>query len=586
MSRRPPLTSRTRRLRTMSMGLVVAAATLSVGASATPTASPPSLVLGLVFGARVQVMPMQHGPSEDPGANAQFAPSLAASAQLTYYGGRVVSNAKVYQVSWGPSVDTKVQSGLGAFYTAITNSDYFDWLAEYDTVGRNGSDGQSGSNQHIGRGSFGRAIEITPAAQGTSLSDDQIQAELAAQTAAGKLPTPDLDAAGNVNAVYMIDFPPGVTITGPGGSGQSCVQFCAYHSTVVIGGRSVPYGVLPDLGGPCSMGCGMDPAPFNNATAVHSHELVEAITDAEVGVGAANSVARPLAWYDAAANTGEIGDICNAQHATVAGFVVQTEWSNSQGACIASRPLPTCGTAAPPCTPCTAAPSSCTGATPVCASDQEDFKLGQCVACADSSACSAKAPVCDKSRAATDDTCRGCTSNADCGTAAPTCQVATGKCIECLTSSDCKAPAACDTSANVCVECTTNAQCANPAPACGQNRKCDACRTSADCAGNTAGALCATSGACASCLTDADCGSASNPSCDPGVGACVPQGTVGQHGTAAPKAQGNGDMYGGFAPPNTNAGSCSASASDARAGVFAGAALLAALALARRRRLL
>jgi hypothetical protein len=492
---------------------------------------------------------------------------VTANANLVYYGGRVISNVKVYQVSWGPNVDPTLKSALAGFYTAITGGAYFDWLGEYDTAGKNGQDGQPGSNQHIRRGTFGAAYTITPAAQGTSITDDQIQQELLAQIGAGKLPQPDVDGAGNVNAIYMIDFPPGMTITGPGGAGVSCQQFCAYHSTALVGGKGVPYGVLPDLGGPCAGGCGQNPTQVNNATSVHSHELVEAVTDAEAGLGGQN-VGRPLAWYDATQGNGEIGDICNGQQAQLGSYTVQTEWSNAAGGCIATRTLALCTGNNAPCTPCSKADegtaNGCTGATPRCATDASDPKAGQCVACATSSDCSGATPTCDKSSGATGDTCRGCRANADCSgtSASATCDVASGRCVECATGADCK----------------------NPKPACNAGT-CAACATNADCAGNVAGRICAPSGSCAECTIDADCKDPSNPACDDGIGKCVPHGQVGMHGPDGGAPGGYAPGY-GWRPPNTNDKACATSpGGDAPFGAAAVAGLAAALGgVVRRRR--
>ena len=449
-----------------------------------------------------------------------------AGAHLTYYGGRVISNVKVYAVNWGTGVSTTVSSQIGAFYTAITASSYFDWLGEYNTVGLNGQDGQPGSNQRIGRGTFGGGYTLMNVATTGTVTDDQIQSTLSAAITSGALPQPDLDAAGNVNAVYMIDFPPGLTVTGPGGTDTSCVQFCAYHSTVAFGGRSVPYGVLPDLGGACADGCGMGAVPFDNVTSVHSHELVESVTDAEVGVASQTSVGRPIAWYDTATDTGEIGDICNAMQTQLVGYTVQTLWSNVVGACIASRQLAMCSGSNAPCTPCASTDdgAACSGATPVCATDAADVRQGQCVACNSNAQCSGATPTCDKSGGALQDTCRACASNADCaGGTSPVCELSgakAGQCVECNVDSDCPNGGKCDTSANTCAECETAAQCANPTPACSAQKKCAACTQDADCAGSPAGAHCnASSGACGASSAgspSADGGAPLNPDTDPG----------------------------------------------------------------------
>ncbi|ORY41947.1 hypothetical protein BCR33DRAFT_328749 [Rhizoclosmatium globosum] len=146
------------------------------------------------------------------------------------------------------------------------------------------------------------------------------------------------------NTYYPIHFAPGISITQ--GGGASCSVFCAYHGTIDIsslnvGTKYLYYGVVPDQGGSCAGGCGSDPSEVNNMFSVASHELAEAATDAAVGVATAN--ASPLAWYDS--TNGEIGDICNAQQGTTVGgdgvtYVIQTIWSNSANACVASGPAP------------------------------------------------------------------------------------------------------------------------------------------------------------------------------------------------------------------------------------------------------
>ena len=185
----------------------------------------------------------------------------------------------------------------------------------------------------IGRGTVIGPYTITPSTNATTIDDTQIQAELQAQIAAHNLPDPATDGAGNVNTLYMVYFPLGYTITLQGAS--SCQDFCGYHGTYVNNNLSIPYGVLPDLSGSCNGGCGSGPTVFDNLTSVSSHELAESITDTEVGI--ASVFDRPLAWYDPSFN-GEIGDLCNHQHAPLSGYTVQNEWSNLNNACIATAP--------------------------------------------------------------------------------------------------------------------------------------------------------------------------------------------------------------------------------------------------------
>jgi hypothetical protein len=271
----------------------------------------------VVYSSRVHKNPVRDSSSPTPNV---------ASAHLTYYGGPVLSNVKVVQVLYGSGTyATGIASGtpsMASFYTGVTNSTYMDWLSEYNTP-----------TQTIGRGTFAGTVNITPASSrnGSTITDASIQAEIAAQINTGVLPAPD------ANTIYMINFPKGKAIN-QGGS-NSCVSggFCAYHGTFTRNSQDVFYGVLPDMssGSGCDTGCGNDPTPFNNQTSVASHELIEAVTDAAVGLATSN--AAPLAWYDS--TNGEIGDICNASQGSVVGgdgrtYVVQKEWSNAQNACV------------------------------------------------------------------------------------------------------------------------------------------------------------------------------------------------------------------------------------------------------------
>jgi|GEM_PF-3013111 len=270
--------------------------------------------------------------------NAIQAAAAPAGAKLVYHGGRVVSNIQVVQVLYGtgsylPQVTSTAAPSMATFYQQVTNSSYFDWLTEYNTPST------GGTNQKIGHGSFSTQVQITPSSanNGASISDAQIQSELAAQIKAGHLPAPTADAAGNNNTYYAIFFPHGKTINQGGSNSCQAGGFCAYHGTIAnVGGHEIYYGVHPDMqaGSGCDTGCGTG-TPFSNYQSVASHELVETVTDCEVGI--ATVIGAPLAWYDQ--TNGEIGDICNAQQGTIVGgdgqtYTVQKEFSNTAKDCI------------------------------------------------------------------------------------------------------------------------------------------------------------------------------------------------------------------------------------------------------------
>ncbi len=176
--------------------------------------------------------------------------SAPAGAHLTYYGGKVISNVQVTQVLYGSGTytsevtDTSTTDGtsIASFYTGVTNSTYFDWLSEYNTT-INAANGQPGTQQTVGRGSFVRQVQITPAAgnNGNTVDDTNIQAELKSQISKGVLPAP------TANTLYAVHFRANQTITQGGSS--SGVAFCAYHGTVGASGTTPEfyYSVLPDF---------------------------------------------------------------------------------------------------------------------------------------------------------------------------------------------------------------------------------------------------------------------------------------------------------------------------------------------------
>jgi hypothetical protein len=304
------------------------------------------------------VGPIHHGvPWRDPNTNAAVVGFAApAGAHLTYRGGPVISNVQVVQVLYGSGSYNGQIAGtstpsMGNFYgDFLGTSGYVSLMTQYNTPA------SGGTNQTIGNGTFGGLFQIVPAAanNGSTITDAQIQSELLAQITAGHLPAPVLDAAGNPNTVYMTFFPPGKTISQGGSS--SCVGggFCAYHgtTTTLFNGQHVLYGVMPDMqaGSGCATGCGGS-TTFNNYTSVTSHELIEAVTDAFVGI--ATVIGPPLAWYDA--TNGEIGDICNAQQGTFVAngtsYTVQLEFSNAANNCVnfpAGAPAPNFSLSASP----------------------------------------------------------------------------------------------------------------------------------------------------------------------------------------------------------------------------------------------
>jgi len=336
----------------------------------------------------------QHGAAHYLTPDAKF---CSSAPSLVYRGGPVLQNVRVYSVNWGSHINATVTGQMPLFYADVVASPYFDWLSEYNTVGLNGSDGQPGSNQGIARGSFAGSVTISPllcAGTGSpnscALTDTQVRAEINAQIAAGFLPAPTKGCDGWNDTVYMLNFDSSVQVT-LAGVGGTCAELCAYHSTGVYQGLDYAYGVIPDYFAGACMGSNCGPnTPLENTTMIASHELVESVTDPEVGL-AATPTSRPGAWHDA--TCGEVGDICEHLYGTInpsgTTWTVQQMWSNAVNDCIVTKPsLPAVCTAANTpagCRPCACADDNraaagvpgCGGATPYCETD------GTCAVAAD-----------------------------------------------------------------------------------------------------------------------------------------------------------------------------------------------------------
>jgi hypothetical protein len=458
------------------------------------------------------VGPLAPSPEAVPAA-------IPSGILLEYHGGRVISHVQVVLVGWG-TLPSYVTTTAPAYFQTLVNSRFMDWHGEYDTTGVKPTDfgtAGMGTSQHIGRGTVvPTPIKITPSVTSKTVDDTQISAEIQKQITAGVLPQPKVEADGSVDTIYFMFFPSTITITQ--GTSQSCVAFCGYHGTFTSAGKSIYYAVIPDMStGGCASGCGgTNPADSYGVT--NSHELSEAVTDAEVGI-VGNASDRPLSWYDdsqacSGKSCGENGDICanpsvfpsGSQLDRSLGIPVQKIWSQRLYNCVAQDPtLPICNGSNHPCNGC-ASSSDCGGATPVCDTTPGSTTSGQCIApkCTTNADCTTLGKnVCDT----TTGSCRGCAKDAECSGATPKCDVSTTTCVACLASADCSGTKpVCNTATKTCKGCSASSDCAAP-------QVCDP-----------------GTGACVGCETNADCKSAGAPVCDTGTRTCV-AGSTGGSGT-------------------------------------------------------
>jgi hypothetical protein len=245
------------------------------------------------------------------GSGPRFRPALERLEErtvltVTYHGGPILAHVGVEVLflgsNWGsdPSL-VSAQGRVVGFLQDMTNGTFMDMLTR--------------AGYGVGRGSVLDSWTDPTLLPGT-VTDQQIQTDLAIDIAAGHLQPPD------ANRLYFVFVEPGVVVERADGS-NSINSFWAYHSDFLgPTGTPVSYAVLPYLDG--STGTLPRLTPFETVTKVTSHELAEGVTDPfgdNVGISA---------WYD---NTwrdpssgqvgGEIGDIADNVILDLDGYVVQ-----------------------------------------------------------------------------------------------------------------------------------------------------------------------------------------------------------------------------------------------------------------------
>jgi hypothetical protein len=225
----------------------------------------------------------------------------AASSQLTYRDGPLLTSVEVFTIFWGKAWQEAANAALikqvNDFFDFVLASSLLDQLDEYSVSGKK-----------IGHGVLTGTRTLTDTEPGKTIADSDIQTKLQNEIAAKTFPT------ANSNSLYFFYLPPGTHVILSGSA--SCTDFCGYHDATTDG---LYYAVMPY---PDCPGCQAGLATLDALTSSSSHELCEAITDPIPGQG----------WYDDA--QGEIGDICAWKTKKLGSYTVQQEWSNSANSCI------------------------------------------------------------------------------------------------------------------------------------------------------------------------------------------------------------------------------------------------------------
>jgi hypothetical protein len=240
-----------------------------------------------------------------------------ATSPLTYHGGPVQTNPKMYVVFWGSSWNTStgdpkgVATQLKNFLSIIGGSRWLNSVTQYTQ-----SDGQHVGNQ---TGSFvGSYVDTT-----SSPPSRPSQSQLAAEAVKAAAHYGDYSA----NAAYLVALPHGIVPSGFG------TQYCAYHSSTTAAGHTIawtndPY--FPDAGASCGAGSVNNPGTLDGVTIVGGHEQAETETDPFPNSG----------WLDSSG--AENGDKCAwvslENNPNAGGYPTQPLWSNANNGCVQSYP--------------------------------------------------------------------------------------------------------------------------------------------------------------------------------------------------------------------------------------------------------
>jgi hypothetical protein len=227
----------------------------------------------------------------------------------------LLNNVKVQNVFFGSAWESPINqadmSQLDAFQRFITSSSYMNLLTEYG-VGPHGS--------FLGQTVF-------PVNTGRVVSDARIQHMLKIEINLGQVPPP------GPNMLYFVYTPPGVGLNDKSVNNPEPSDFpFGYHSfftdPLIANGKPVYYALVS-----CpSRGPGnippRDPGlnAFQTQTFTSSHELAEAATDPEPGLGWV-TVADTAPSPNQVRN--EIADLCDRQPPVyLGGYAVEQLWSN------------------------------------------------------------------------------------------------------------------------------------------------------------------------------------------------------------------------------------------------------------------
>ncbi len=245
-------------------------------------------------GGGTQAMP-DAAPPPDAGFTPAAHPPLP---QIPDHGGRVLGHVQLVTITFaGYAYESQVQA-------------FGDWIVGSPWLAGLCADYRCGTGAHAG-------TAVIPDAPPSTVEYTDVEATIQAAIAAGQVPSPVADV------LYVVYYPATTTVNAPGLPG-GCQTSGGYHFAFDDGQTAWSFAAIPD----CSAA---EPqwTPIESIEEAASHELIEAVTDADPY--------HPAFWLDDPASPwfqmfGEVGDLCVTSVVRDGAFFATGAWSNSAAA--------------------------------------------------------------------------------------------------------------------------------------------------------------------------------------------------------------------------------------------------------------
>jgi hypothetical protein len=308
----------------VAVGAAGAAPVLAAPPNPAHLAGPPERILGIV-------------PVHDQVNSAR--PST--NSNLTYHGGPVMHQNRVYTIFWGSSSswDSGYISTINKYFADVAADSGKSTNVYFSDTQYTDSSGSIAYSVNVG-GSFSDttpypANGCTDKATAICLSDGQLQTEVE-----NAMTTNNWNAVGadGVQSLFLVFTPKGVGSCAQGSCAYT--NYCAYHSWMGSGSGATlyanqPYAVQNYRIYTCDSGQRPNGVTADATVNLISHEHNEAITDEQGS-----------AWYDSRGS--ENGDKCAWNFGTTSGptgakynqtingshYYLQQEWSNHSSGCV------------------------------------------------------------------------------------------------------------------------------------------------------------------------------------------------------------------------------------------------------------